>query len=231
MKPARFCAASVLLLLSFVPRGDSQAAAQTPEIAGPATEESFVRGEQGEPFAVTAVLQGCGEQDGFSGCIFYAEGWRWAAAAGAGSNSAAMDILAALPVNTPFHVEGDLVFYGDVTAEVVISRIAPVDEPDRFAGLRSAMQGTWISTEDPLSTLQITGSEETWLYEGQVTDIFIVNFADSCDDSAAPGTFITKRVMQSADPMLLCYAVESITEDRMEIMYLPRGNLLEYVRP
>ena len=54
---------------------------------------------------------------------------------------------------------------------------------------------------------------------------------ETCDDSAAPGTFLTKRLLQSADPMVLCYAVESLTPDRMVLMYLPRGNLLDYVRP
>jgi hypothetical protein len=224
----RICAASAVALCLV---GSGQAMAQSPEIAGPATVESFVRGAQGEPFSVEAILQGCGEQDGFSGCILYAEGWRWVAADGAGSNQAAMQVLAGLPVNTPVHMEGDLVFYGDVTAEVVISRIAAVEGGDPHARLRAAMQGDWVSAEDPLSTLQVRGSEETWVYDGEVGEQFIVTFAETCDDSAAPGTFLTKRLLQSADPMVLCYAVESLTPDRMVLMYLPRGNLLDYVRP
>ena len=206
--------------------------AATAQIAGPATVESFVRGQQGEPFTITATLQSCGDEDGFNGCIFYADGWRYAAAQGAGSNQAALDLLATLPVNTRFSVEGDLVSYGDVTAEVLISRIAPAEAPDPYADMRAAMQGDWVSTEDKSSTLSVTGSEETWLYDGAPSDLFIVNFTDFCDDAAAPGgPLLTKREMQSADGMVLCYGIDSITPDRMSLIYLPRGNILEYVRP
>lgn len=204
----------------------------TPELAANAAAftDSFAPGQQGEPFTVTALMQGCGETAELNGCTFYAEGARWVAARGAGSNGAALDAMAAMPVNASVIVAGDLLSFGDITAEALVSRIE-LAEPDAYADMRAAMQGKWVSQDDPQSTLDFTGSEVTDGYGGETMAVSVATYADSCPGGAPIGPVMFKQEM-GGDPMdLPCFALVDITPERMELSYVGRGNTLVYVRP
>lgn len=207
----------------------NQAADAVPADAAAFTD-SFEPGQQGEPFTVTALMQGCGETEELNGCTFYAEGARWIAARGAGSNEAALDAMAAMPVNTAVIVSGDMLSFGDITAEALISRIE-LTEPDAYADMRAAMQGKWVSQDDPQSTLEFIGSEVTDGYGGETMAVSVVTYADACPGGEPIGPVMFKQEM-GGDPMdLPCFALVDITPDRIELSYVGRGNTLVYVRP
>lgn len=204
--------------------------ADTGAADGAAFVDSFEPGQQGEPFTVTALIQGCGETEELNGCTFYAEGARWVAARGAGSNEAALDAMAAMPVNTAVIVSGDMLSFGDITAEALISRIE-LTEPDAYAAMRAAMQGKWVSQDDPQSTLEFTGSEVTDGYGGETMAVSVATYADACPGGDPIGPVMFKQEM-GGDPMdLPCFALVDVTPDRMELSYVGRGNTLVYVRP
>lgn len=204
-------------------------AAPEPSAAPGAATAAFAPGTHGEPFTVNALNQGCETRDEGSFCFFYAEGYRWAITQGGPSNPAAMEVLAQSSINTPFVVSGDIISYGDITADAVVSTIAP-DSPDAWASLRDAMQGSWVSTDDPNSVIDIYGSERTSVYAGETLDVAVMTWADACPDQEPFGPVVYARMMGS-DPMdVQCYAIIDVTEDRMELSYVGRGNTLAYTR-
>lgn len=195
-----------------------------------AATESFAPGSHGEPFKVNALMQGCGTSEELEGCTFYAEGVRWVVSRGAGSNAAALDAMAALPVNAPVLVTGDSLNFGDITVEAVVSKVEP-DLPDPYATLRDSMQGDWVSTEDASSTLNVTGSEQQEIYAGEVMAVSVVTFADACPGGEKIGAVFFTQEMGGDPADLPCYAVVDLTPDRMELSYVGRGNTLSYMRP
>lgn len=189
---------------------------------------SFEPGSHGEAFAVQGLMQGCAEAE-MSGCMFYAEGVRWAVTRGAGGNDAAIDAMAALPVNAPVFVIGDMISMGDITVDALISKLEP-GPPDAYAVQREAMQGDWVSADDPLAKLSVVGSEETAIHDGESLTVSVVTFADTCPGGEPMGTVIFKQEM-GGDPMdLPCFAVLDITQERMELAYVGRGNTLVFLR-
>lgn len=203
--------------------------AQTPapfdEMAGVA---SFAPGTHGEPFTVNAVLQTCESPDAGGFCVFYAEGYRWAAMPET-SNPAVLEQLGKLPLNTPVIVTGDMIGYGDITAEVAVSMIAP-GMPDAWADLRDAMQGSWVSTEDPLSVLNIFGSEEGSEYDGQSLGTAMMTWADACTEGETIGPVVRTQPMGGDPADGQCYAVLEVTDARMDLSYVGRGNTLSFTR-
>jgi hypothetical protein len=137
--------------------------AQTPSAAdlAAAAKPGFAAGTHGEPYTVEALLQGCGDTELGYACTFYAEGARWIAAKDGPSNTAALALLAKLPVNAPLVISGDMVSFGDITVDAVISTATPA-APDAYASLRDLSQGEWVDSTDPQSALRIAGSEEVF---------------------------------------------------------------------
>jgi len=219
-------------LIGFAPAkaADTAPLPQTPALSPEARAESFVRGQQGEPFYITARLQECSTVDGFDGCFVYAEGWRWSFAHGAGSNPAAMAALARLPVNTMLHMSGDILSYGDITVEALLASI-DLAPPDANSATLDRMQGRWVSEDDPQSKLDIIGSEQVDTYGDEVLSISVLSFAQGCPDGSVEGSpTLVVQPMGSDPDSALCYAIDSVTADRMTLMYLPRGNFLTYLR-
>ncbi len=208
-----------------------EGSAQTPDLAGlmaAAAIPSFERGMSGEPFVVNAVMQGCGPTEGGDGCTFYAEGARWIAYATGQSNPAALAAMAALPAGAALVVSGDMIFFGDITVEAAIASLEPGE--DAFAGPRAAMQGAWVSADDPQSRVDIVGSEWTDTYADEVLRVSVLTLSDTCGEIR--GGVLLGQQMMGGDPSdLMCYEVLSVGEDRMELSYLPRGNTLVYLRP
>jgi uncharacterized membrane protein len=189
---------------------------------------SFERGVIGEPFLVDAILQGCGPTEGMDACTFYAEGARWIADTLGQSNPAALQAMAALPVGTALRISGDMLSFGDITAEAAIAALEQIDDP--YAAPRAAMQGEWVSADDPQSRVQIAGSEWTSIHGDELLAVAILTLSDRCGE--AQGGLLLSQQRMGYDPAdIQCYAVLSVDGDRMELSYLGRGNTLVYLRP
>ena len=189
---------------------------------------SFVQGQMGEPFTVTGIVQGCGPTEGGNGCTFYAEGARWIAYNGAASNPAALGAMAAMPVGAAVLVTGDLISFGDITAEAAIASLQPGDDP--YASQRTAMQGVWVSVDDPQSRLEITGSEQTDIYGGEVLGVSVLTLSDFCGGQNG-GVLLGVQQMGGDPADTQCFDVLTAEPDRLELSYIGRGNTLAYVRP
>lgn len=190
---------------------------------------SFNPGTYGEPITAQVIVQNCSAPDDGNYCLFYGDGGRWAAARGQNSNEIALEVVAQAPVNTPFLITGDIVSFGDITAEVAISKIEP-GTPDLWAPTRDAMQGVWTSTEDPQSTLSIWGSEQVSAYGGETVDVSTMTFSQSClDETPLERGFFTQTM--GGDPLdSFCYEVLNVTPDRLDLSYVGRGNTLSFTR-
>lgn len=204
---------------------------QAEDVAGlmaAAAIPSFERGQAGEPFFVNAILQGCGPTEGGDGCTFYAEGARWIAYRAGASNPAALEAMAALPQGTPLIVSGDLLFFGDITAEAAIAALEPGE--DAYAAERAAIQGVWVSADDPQSVIEIAGSEQTDRYDGEVMRVSVMTLSETCG-GAEGGVYLGLHQMGGDPADQQCYALLSVDGGRMELSYVGRGNTLVYVRP
>ncbi len=175
------------------------------------------------------MVQGFDARDTGDRCFFYAEGARWAATRGQNSNEAALQMLADAPVNAPFSVTGDMISFGDITADVAVSKVEP-GQPDPWVAFRAGIQGIWISTDDPNSVLRIHGSEQTSEYDGQVLDISVLHFGNSCGDVEDIGATLTAQGM-GGDPMdAQCFAIVTFGPDRIELSLVGRGTTIGYAR-
>lgn len=190
---------------------------------------AFAAGTHGEPFSVNALVQTCTAGDGGDFCFFYAEGARWAVDRTGPSNPAAVQMLADLPVNTPLIITGDMVSFGDITADAVVSMVE-LGAADEWAQFRDGMQGSWVSTEDAKSVLHIFGSEQISEYDGQIMETSVMTFANACPGGEDIGPVVFTQMM-GGDPMdTPCYAILDVTADRMDLSYVGRGNTLSYTR-
>ena len=91
--------------------------------------------------------------------------------------------------------------------------------------------GDWVSSEDPLSTFAITQTTLSFGYDG-ISDAdepyTIQQGCPSAPDAPFQGDTI---VTQTAEGDEFCYAIDSVESDRLVLIYLPRGNALEFQRP
>lgn len=219
-----------LVLPALAEDHDLPAAADLLTAPYPPGGDAFVRGQQGEPFTQSALMQSC-DLGAEMVCFLYAEGFRYAAYAAQAPDPSILDKLAQLAPNTPVQITGDILNYGDVTAEVILSRIAP-GPVDPKAALRAAIQGPWVSTDDAGYTLTLVGSELTEAYEGEVQSVSMVILDTRCPDSPDVGEDVIAIYEFGMDPSeARCWGIESVSADSFTAFNLPRGNILSFARP
>lgn len=88
----------------------------------------------------------------------------------------------------------------------------------------AAMQGEWISVEDPRATLSITRNEVVMGYTGdsESSAPMRLDFVRECEGRVISGPRLA-FTLTDAD-MVLCYAELEVDADNLEYFYLPRGN-------
>lgn len=195
-----------------------------------AQERAFPPGTHGEPFTVAALVDGCSAEGEGAGCTLIADGVRWVAWADGATPPEVMAQLAALPVNAPVMVTGDVVTMGDITVEVVLAGIAPGQ--DAHATERAAMQGLWQG-DDPGFEVTVRGSTWSESYAGDAMGDHLLTLAEGCalEGVAVEGLAINLQLLGGDPSDQTCFAVTSITSERMELLHLPRGTPVLFVRP
>ena len=207
--------------------------APAPGLAGPipAAGPGFQPGTLGEPFTQTALLQSCGPTELGPACMFYAEGWRYLAARNTVTPAEIFAVLEGLPVNTPVVITGEITSQGDITAEVNLSRIEP-GPPDPWAEIRAALQGDWVSLDDPQSRMRIEGSEMTDLYGDETLGVSVATLGPACADGTEVQTVaLNLAMMGMMDEPPICWAINEATPDSLQVTYMGRGNTLSFRRP
>ncbi|MEQ9258987.1 MAG: DUF1036 domain-containing protein [Roseovarius sp.] len=191
----------------------------------------LVKGEYGEPFYQMAQFQGCDAFDGARYCAFHAAGWKWFNYYGGPVPDAFLDLLATLPVGMYTEIEGDILSYGDISVEMALTQVTLRPNGFPFQQEYDALQGEWISLDDPLYRIEFAGSEVYETHDGAGEETFYFwRFADSCEDAPPDsGMVLIKTEPETQDSF--CYLPDVITDTRLEMFFAGRGNLLRFRRP
>lgn len=189
-------------------------------------------GTHGEPYTIVGIFRGCNTASGPYICEFETDGWLYAVIDDGRTPKSLINELANLEVNNSYQIEGDIVSFGDITAEVTLRRYSEV-AMSAEQKLMNSIVGDWRSVDDPKSVMRITSDGKKWdEYDGDFEGEGDVSFTKQCDDySVQPSgeTVIQINDANSAED-IYCYGIINISSDRMTWMYLPRGNFLEYER-
>jgi hypothetical protein len=96
--------------------------------------------------------------------------------------------------------------------------------------LAAAVTGTWRSLDDPQSVRALAADgASAERYAGETVAVGTWEIAATCPDVPSGGEALLV-VRDAGDPAPFCYAVLLATPERLELLYLPRGNLLRYER-
>jgi len=99
-------------------------------------------------------------------------------------------------------------------------------EPDSKT---SALEGNWVSTDDPKSELHIKGNEWIEVYKGEKPETTKFATGDSClaNDKVKTnpkGKYIT--VFDKDESR--CFYIVNVNDSKLELSYVGRGNTLTY---
>jgi len=211
------------------PKAGAEAAAAAPA-APQAWESGLAQGQAGEPFTETARFQGCDVIDGARYCAFHAAGWKWYAWYGGPTPEAFLERLQGLPVGSYVEIAGDIVNYGDISVEMALSRVTPRPGAAPHQAWFEALQGAWVSVDDPAYRIEVVGSEMFETHAGGGDALYFWRFAEGCDDAppeAGPVLLKTEPETQESQ----CYLPDRIGAATWEMFYAGRGNLLRFRRP
>lgn len=169
----------------------------------------------GEPYAQNGIFQGCevGEQDGW--CAFHAQGWKFYARYGHGTTDELLDALMELPIGTPVGFDGDMIEYGENSADVVLREVSYYPGYDTYQEIREAMQGYWRAQDDPSVEIYIEGAELIEDYGGDHMATLWLQIKPSCEDVPS-GPVLLQAYPEDVEPY--CYAIKKATPDEL-ILY------------
>lgn len=102
---------------------------------------------------------------------------------------------------------------------------------DVKAQTQERMQGTWRSTEDSLSLVEINGDTWTFKYgkdESSSNDTYKIQLSDTISAVTKDEKAVALTLTNTDDE--LQYEIETLTDSVMELMYYARGNNNTYKR-
>lgn len=188
-------------------------------------------GTYGEEVYERGLFQGCEIVDGADFCAFHANGWKYYAYRTGPTADSLLDQLESLPIDTPVIIAGDAIVYGDITVELALREVKTDPNGDPFADLRAKLQGRWQSVDDPLSEIEIMGSEMRDVYNGQFLGLDFLRIVDQCDDAPPnAGPLLLRSAPEDRDATPLCYGVSVVDNNMLKLIYMGRGNTLNYRR-
>lgn len=192
---------------------------------------AFEPGSLGDAYRDTGYVQGCTEEGELPGCTIIAGGSQFVVPAEGPTPPAVMAKLKEMPKLAWIEFRGDLLNMYDSYAELALGALDAAPRADPFADLVTGAQGEWVSTDDPKAKVVVDGLIWRDVYDGEEVAQSIISFGDTCSDGASGGRLLELFETGSAEPVALCYSIVGIDAERMEMIYLPRGNALVYGRP
>ncbi|MAW94216.1 MULTISPECIES: hypothetical protein [unclassified Leeuwenhoekiella] len=93
------------------------------------------------------------------------------------------------------------------------------------------MQGTWYSTDDPKSYLEVNDEQLVMGYEGMDLDPkpYTMQITDQLPNRE-PSNSDTQYLILTQEGETMNYAIDDLTENDLKLLYLSRGNFLNYTR-
>lgn len=197
--------------------------------SGGAISSGLSPAENAEPFTKVGHFQNCGSEEGQYMCTFHMEGWKFYAYDGGPTPRAMLDALAGLETGTPVELTGDILYYGDITAEIAAREVRPLPGSDPHGDMLANLQGEWVSLEDPASKMTVSGLEMDEAYGDDGIGVRFLQLADSCDASGGSGPVLIQTNPEDQEPQ--CYLVARADGANLDLIYFARGNTLRYGRP
>jgi uncharacterized membrane protein len=184
-------------------------------------------GTWGEPYvSASAVFQGCIGDAEVAYCTFHADGARFFVYDDGRTPPAVMRAMRDNLPGAPIEVRGDLEAIYDRSADIVLRQV--LARPwNRWDRVLARLQGSWSSLDDPKAGFTILGAELENAYDGQPGGREYLNMRGSCGTFEG-SEYLVRRDEETGDT--LCYSIENLGDSNLTLMYLPRGNLLEYRR-
>lgn len=97
--------------------------------------------------------------------------------------------------------------------------------------LLASLEGDWVSGDDDQAEMSIIDGTATMLYAGEVLSTETLDIVDNCPDAPSDASDMQLLTMTSTEAgESLCYAIISLSDERLELSSLPRGNTLTYER-
>ena len=196
--------------------------APEPEIAAP--------GKYGEPYTIVGIFRGCNTDSGPYLCLFESDGWRYSVGDDGKTPKSLINEMANFKLNNNYQIEGDIMSFGDITAEVTVRRYSEV-ALSADQKLMNSLVGDWRSVDDPKSVMRFTSDFRKWdEYDGDFEGEGEVSFTKECDDASVlvSGETLIQINDANSPEDIYCYGIINISDDSLVLMFLPRGNFLEY---
>ncbi|MFN3147620.1 MAG: DUF1036 domain-containing protein [Paracoccaceae bacterium] len=181
-------------------------------------------GTYGEPYTIAGIFSHCDVFDASMQCEIHADGWRYVANSADPTPGWFLEDMMHLPVNTPIVIEGDMIGYQGITADVTI-RDYSLEGYDPFAGLRNQLQGFWRSYEDPSYEVVIYGGVFEEMSGGIPTDTSIMTLADTCEGAFEDGPAMILRSGSDPDE----YRCLIVYDAGQELALFPVGGMRDLV--
>jgi len=206
--------------------------ADAPLAGGPADgavlASGLAEGANGQPFTLDGVFQGCDVAEGTAYCAFHAEGWKFFAWDGGPTPTAFLMQLAEIPMTTLITVSGDVISEGDISAEVAIREVR-IHADDPLAGYRAAIQGDWVSEDDPLYHMTVFGMEGFESYDGEETGTRFLRVEAECPESAGTGPVLITTTVPGFETQ--CFLFQDGLPDRLVLAMAGQGGFVSFRRP
>ncbi|OYU20145.1 MAG: hypothetical protein CFE34_01590 [Rhodobacteraceae bacterium PARR1] len=193
---------------------------------------AFEPGTLGDAYRDFGYVQGCTDSGELPGCMIIAGGSRFVATADGQTPAEVMAALQAMPPLTYVEFRGDILNVYDSFAEIAVGAVAKAEAgTDPYAATLQAMQGKWVSVDDPKSGVQVDGLLWTDAYGGEAMGQSVMSYYTACSDgTGGDGTVLELFVIGPQESGSLCYSVLTVDAQRMELSYMGRGNTLAYTR-
>lgn len=201
-------------------------ASEVPE-PEPATQFETTGTSPGAAIAENVVFQECGETALGAYCAMHGQGRKLFAYQDGSTADEVMEFLNAQEPGAPLAIVGHITKSFDGGANVVMDLALP-----RAAGphdrVLHQLQGQWYAAEDANAQFSILGAERQNVFQGAVSDMEYLSVEDSCGDFAGKGPYL--NVYEPDTKEKQCFAIDSIDLHQMTLIFLPRGNFLQYRR-
>lgn len=192
---------------------------------------AFEPGSLGEDYRDLGYVQGCTDTGELPGCTIISGGSQFVATADGPTPADVMAQMRDMPKLGWVEFRGDLLETFDSYSTIALGTVAVAGAPDPYADIVAAMQGRWVSAEDPLATVEVDGLIWSDSYDGAEVARSVVFVGEDCAQGPIGGPVVELFQTGSAEMDSLCYSVVGIADDRMELVYTARGNTLVFARP
>lgn len=198
----------------------------------PSVVAGFEPGSLGDAYRDFGYVQGCDDAGELPGCTIIAGGSRFVAPADGQTPPEVMAALRDLPKTSYVEFRGDILNVFDSYGEIALGAVAAADPgADPYGDLVAGMQGRWVSVDDPQSMVEVDGLIWSDVYGDEGLGQSVMALGEGCSDgSVTEGPTLELFTVGALDAPSMCYSVVTAAQGRLELIYLPRGNMLTYKR-